>query len=141
MKKKQDKKRYLIFLAIIIFLLFLSWIRIVWEDTIVYSGDCAVEYGKGECIDGFLQVPFHNPGLTDVNYVKITVPLGAQTNITLPADFTVNEDFQPGDTGVLKLVPCYIGMSTYNFDIQWCCGTECHSSKMNYPTEKVYIEK
>ena len=140
MKEKDQKKKYLIFLVVILFFLLIAWIRVCWENACLHGVECAIEYGKGECIDGFLRIPFYNSGIKDITRIKITVPFGTETNITLPADFNVNEPLVSGKTGVLGLVPCEKEISIDNFDIQWCCGDECHTSKMNSPQKNVSIE-
>ncbi|MCK5023476.1 MAG: hypothetical protein KAS04_04860 [Candidatus Aenigmarchaeota archaeon] len=135
------KRKTMIYIAIVLVLLALSYIRITIEDNSVINENCFLEYGNAKLIDDFLTIPFYNAGIDDITHIKITVPFGLETNITLPADFNINEKLIAGQTGVIKLVPTKILVSTYNFDARWCCNEECYNQKMSNPTNSVYIEE
>ncbi len=139
--EKKDKKRYAILLLIIVIALLVSGIRLVFEDPYsAYSSDCMIEYGNGECIGGYLRIPLHNPNQQDIDRIRITVPFGIKTNITLPADFTVNEPLQPGETGILTLFSCEESVDVRGFSVEWCCNGGCYKGKMIWPTSEVFIE-
>lgn len=110
-----------------------AWSSPEYEE--VLSPDCMIEYGNGECIGGYLRIPFYNPNQQDINRIRITVPLGIKTNITLPADFTVGEPLNPGETGILALFPCEEDIDIREFSMVWCCGERCYGGKMNHSTE------
>ncbi len=112
-----------------------SWSSPGYEES--PSPDCMIEYGAGECVGGHLRIPFYNPNQQDITRMRITVPSGVRTNITLPADFTVNEPLHPGDTGVLTLFPCEEDVNTGGFSMEWCCSEKCYTSKMNQTSEEI----
>lgn len=139
MKEEDEKKRKIIFLFIIILALVAAGIKMYWDDyAISYNPECAIEYGNGECVDGYFRIPFYNPNQQDINRMKITVPFGVTTNITLPADFNVNDPLKPGGTGVLTLFPCEEDFDVRGFSVEWCCG-ECYKSGMRFPDNKIKI--
>jgi len=88
-----------------------------------------------------LKIPFYNPNQQDITRIRITIPFGVRTNITLPADFTVNEPLNPGKTGVLTLFSCEEDVDIRGFSMEWCCGEECHRSGMGLPSDEIKIEK
>jgi hypothetical protein len=140
MKTKVDKGKYKIFAVIIAVALLISFIRLYWEESPdIYAPECKMEYGYGECIDGFLTIPFYNPNTRDVTFIRITVPFGIETNITLPADFNVWSPLKSGKTDVLKLVPCKKDIDISGFAMEWCCSSDCYKTKMNRPTEEIYL--
>jgi len=141
MKKARvgNNKKYLVFLAIIIFFLAVAAVRLWLEEKEAYEGECPLEYGNGKCMDGYLAIPFYNPGSKDITSLKIVVPSGIETNFTLPADFNVAEPLTPGKNGVLKLVTCKNEIDISNFDLQWCCESECYNVKMNRPTNDIVV--
>ena len=114
-----------------------TWSSPEYEE--VPSPDCMIEHGNGECVDGFLRIPFYNPNQQDITRIRITVPFGVQTNITLPADFTVSEPLNLGKTGVLTLFPCEGDVDISVFSMEWCCGGGCYRSKMNRSNNKVEL--
>lgn len=141
-KEKRDKRKYIIFTLIIIIAVVISGIRLYWEEELsgLFAHDCTAEYGHGECINGVLLVPFYNPNTRDITYIRITVPYGIETNVTLPADFTVNSPLKPEETGVLRLVPCKNDIDVRAFSIKWCCGGDCYRGSMSRPSSEVFLE-
>jgi len=138
---ENEKKRGVVFAVIIAIALLLSVARLVLEDlTDINHPDCTIEYGRGECINNYLSVPFYNPNRKDITSIKIVIPFGVETNITLPADFSVTEPLKSGKTGVLKLIPCEGDVDIRGFSIEWCCSGECYKSKMNKVSDKIGIE-
>ena len=140
---KGREKRYAILFVIITIALLIFGIRLLLEERYsgVYAPECAIEYGHGECINNYLTIPFYNPNQQDIVRVKITVPWGIKTNITLPADFTVNEPLKPGGTGVLTLFPCEEDVDVRAFAVEWCCDEECYRSDMIWPSSQIKITR
>ena len=144
MKKARNKKtarKYRIFALVILIALAISAARLYWEEDLsgIYAPDCGIEYGHGKCIDGILAIPFYNPNTRDITSMKITVPRGIETNVSLPATFNVNLPLSPGKSGVLKLVACRNYINTADFQIDWCCGSDCYKTKMSRPNEELRI--
>ena len=136
--EKAENKRKVILAVIIAIALLIYGTKFFLESSSgVYPPDCMIEYGHGECVGGYLRIPFYNPNQQDITRVRITVPSGVRTNITLPADFTVNEPLHPGDTGVLTLFPCEEDVNTGGFSMEWCCSEKCYTSKMNQTSEEI----
>ena len=139
---KKERKKFIIFLGIIAAALLIAGTRLYLEDSgDLAPADCMVEYGAGECIDGYFKIPFYNPNQQDITRVRITVPRGIRTNITLPADFTVNEVLHAGGTGVLTLFACDENADMSGFSMEWCCGGECSRRGMRWPTNEIKIEQ
>lgn len=137
---KGDKRKYAILFGIIIIVFLLSAMRLYLEEFYtVYNPECTIEYGQGECIDGSLNIPFYNPNQQDITHIRITVPPGVKTDITLPADFTVNEPLYPEKTGVLTLFPCEEDVDIRAFAVEWCCGGGCYESGMSWLNDEVKI--
>lgn len=136
-----EKKKIFIFFIIIGFAISISLFRIYFEDEFVeiYSGDCKINYGKGNCSGGSLYVPFYNPNDRDINKMKITVPKGTATTISLPAEYNVNSPLAANSTGLLNLVPCENDIDISQFSIEWCCGSDCYQSRMNRPDINISI--
>jgi hypothetical protein len=111
------------------------------EYAVPQNPDCIIDYGNGECVDGYFRIPFHNQNKQDVSRIKITVPFGIKTNITLPADFNVNVPLNPGKTGVLTLFPCDESVSIGSFEVEWCCGGDCQKSQMMFPSPQIKVVK
>jgi hypothetical protein len=129
-----------ILLTIVILAFIIAGIKAYWDGyTTSYDPNCMIEYGNGECIDGYLRIPFNNPNQQNINRIKITVPYGIKTNITLPADFNVNEPLQPGKTGLLTLFSCEEDVDIRGFSIEWCCSGGCYRGNMLWPTSEVFI--
>ena len=141
MKEMKYNKLRKLFFIILVAVFLVSLVRLYWEDYFSsYNPSCSIEYGQGKCIDGYLSVPFYNPNRKDITSIKIVVPFGVETNITLPADFSVTEPLKSGKTGVLKLIPCEGDVDIRVFSIEWCCSGECYKSKMNKVSDKIEIE-
>jgi hypothetical protein len=139
---KKEKKKHAILAGIIVIALLISGIRLYWEDYNAYAtGNCTIEYGKGECVDGYFKIPFYNSNQQDITRIKITVSSGIRTNITLPADFTVDEPLYPGKTGVLMLFSCKEDADIGGFLMEWCCGGGCYRSSMKWINNEVKIAK
>jgi hypothetical protein len=141
-KRKDEKKKYLIFAAVFFIALLIFALRLYWEDELsgALSTDCRIEYGYGKCIDGYLMVPFYNPAEKNVTYIKIIVPRGTETTINLPADFNINSPLETDRTGVLKLVPCANDIDIRSFSAEWCCGNDCYKTRMGTPNKNVILE-
>lgn len=140
--KRKSKKRMQVFFVIMALVFLISLARIYWEDYFgFYNPECSIEYGDGECVDGYLMIPFYNPNQQDITRIKIVVPFGIETNVTLPADYNVNEPLKSGSTGVLKLIPCKGDVDIRSFSLEWCCSGECHTSRMNRISNKIEMEK
>ncbi|NIO20628.1 MAG: hypothetical protein GTN76_07790 [Candidatus Aenigmarchaeota archaeon] len=136
--KIQERGKKKLFLFIVIVVVIISLARMYWEDYFTfYNPECAIEYGNGKCVDGYLMVPFYNPNQQDITSIKIVVPFGVKTNVSLPADYTVNEPLNSRKTGVLKLVPCESDVDIRSFSLEWCCSRECYNSKMNRISDKI----
>ena len=91
------KRREVIFAAVIMIALLVSGVRLLLETSFsVNPPDCMIEYGQGRCVDGYLRIPFYNPNQHDITSIKIVIPYGIETNITLPADYIVNEPLRAG---------------------------------------------
>lgn len=134
----KNRRKFMVFLGIIIIALLISGIRLYLEDAGFYApANCTIEYGNGECIGGYFKIPFYNPNQQDITRIIITVPYGIRTNITLPADFKVSEPLHPDDTGVLTLFACDEDADMSGFLIEWCCGGECSRSGMRWPSREI----
>ena len=138
-----EGRRYAILFVIIVIALLIFGIRLLWEEeySVIYSPGCMIEHGNGECINGYLAIPFYNPNQQDIARIRITVPFGVRTNITLPADFTVNEPLNPRGTGVLTLFPCEEDVDVRAFAVEWCCGGECYRGFMSLPSNQLMIDR
>ena len=120
----------------------LAGIRIYTESYTIYQNpECVIEYGEGECIEGKYRIPFHNPNEKEITSIRINVPFGIKTNITLPADFKVTEPLKSRETGVLTLFPCEEDVDIRYFSVDWCCFEGCYSANMIMPNEQIKIVK
>ncbi len=135
-------RREVIFAAVIMIALLISGVRLILESSLsINPPDCMIEYGYGRCIDGYLRIPFYNPNQQEITRIKIVVPFGIETNISLPADYTVNEPLKSGKTGVLKLIPCERDIDIRTFSLEWCCSEKCYRSSMSRISDKVVITR
>lgn len=136
----EHRTRYIVFIIIIIAAILISFARMYVEDMFVTQNpDCAIEYGRGRCVEDVLRVPFYNPNPVNIDRIKITVPFGVETNITLPADFTVSSPLAPKSSGVLSLFECHDDIDVGDFSLEWCCGGECYRTKMRWPSPKLGV--
>jgi hypothetical protein len=137
---KKNVRRYIIFLGVIAAAFLISAARMYFEDYGNLNNPvCGIEHGYGKCVEGYFRIPFYNPNRLDITSIKITVPAGIQTNITLPADFVVNEPLSSGKTGVMMLFPCSSDSDMGDFSMVWCCGNACYTSSMKWLNPEVKI--
>ncbi len=96
---------------------------------------CFVEYGKGECIDNRLVVPFLNSGTKEIVSVKLEVPVFNGTDI-----FNVNQPLLPGKTGTLQLSECKNITSREKILMEYCCE-KCYTAYLDNPSPGFTIIK
>lgn len=140
--EKAEKKRMMI-LALIFFIIITTFGIRYWLE--MKPGpqnlECKVMYGEGSCIDGSLAIPFFNPNEHTITRMRITVPFGVDTDITLPADFNINEPLASGKLDVLKLVNCDSDIDISGFSMEWCCSESCYTDNMNNISSDVIISR
>lgn len=140
-RERSFGRRGKILLIILIIAFAIAGTKAYWDEYVdFYDPNCLIEYGNGECINGYLRIPFYNPNQQNINHIKITVPYGIKTNVTLPADFNVNEPLQPKKTGAFTLFPCEEDVNVGTFSLEWCCSGGCYKGKMMWPSSGLSIE-
>ena len=105
------------------------------ENYLTHEPKCPIEYGRVECLNGTLVIPFFNPNNYSIEQIQIIVPTLAGKDI-----YNVVEPLEPQKVKVLTLFQCTGNVNMENFKIRWCCASECYESKMNRPTKDLKIE-
>ncbi|MCX6802522.1 MAG: hypothetical protein NT067_05440 [Candidatus Diapherotrites archaeon] len=96
---------------------------------------CVLEYGKSECIEGKLNVPFYNSGAKIIVSAEITIPKKNGIDIA-----SITSQLQPQNTGSVKLTDCGAIDSSRPLKLKWCCE-KCYETEMNNPSDSVELEK
>ncbi len=78
---------------------------------------CPINYGKPECINATLSIPFYNPNAVELKDIQVTAKKPGGSDI-----YNVDKPLIPDKTEVLNLVKCY-GIN--DVKIKWCCDDMC----------------
>ena len=91
----------------------------IFSEEEIHTSDyvCPINYGKPECINETLFIPFFNPNSMELNNIQVIVRTPEGSDI-----FNVDKSLVPGKTEVLQLVKCY---DINNINVKWCCDDIC----------------
>jgi len=97
------------------------------------SDECILNYGKSECIDNKLSIPFYNAGKKTIISAQITIPVlnGIDTA-------NISESLEPKKTGAVQLTECKKVDNSKPLNLKWCCE-KCYETEMNIPSENIVI--
>jgi hypothetical protein len=96
---------------------------------------CVLEYGKSECIEGKLTVPFFNAGTKSILSAEITIPTRNGIDIA-----GISEQLLPQQAAQAKTTACDLVDSSRPLKLKWCCE-KCYGTEMSNPSESVSFEK
>jgi hypothetical protein len=94
---------------------------------------CPIEYGKPECMNSGLVIPFHNPNDFDLENVQVTAKTIKGSDI-----YNVDKPLNPKNVETLQLIQCY---HVNDVRIRWCCNKTCCESELKDYSEDVKLEK
>jgi hypothetical protein len=92
---------------------------------------CLIEYGKPECINSSLLIPFFNP----TNFTFENIEISVQTNEGLDK-YSVEDPLIPNMLQTLQLFSCY---DIENVTVKWCCDEKCYLKTLSEYTNDVTI--
>lgn len=141
LKKALKNKRYGLPIAFLLFLFIMGIFYYIQQQLSIIEilsaaqkESCVLEYGKWECIDGKIAIPFYNSGEKDVTFTSVTIPVKNGENT-----YNVEEPLKSGETGALTTANCDEVVSE-NFTLKWCCNENCFTTPMNKPNPDIFLE-
>lgn len=94
---------------------------------------CPIDYGKPECTNGTLLIPFFNPNTIDLKNIQVTAKKPGGSDI-----YNVDKPLVPNRTEVLQMFSCY---DTDDKKIKWCCNNTCCEAPLKEYSEDVKLVK
>ena len=145
LKKKEKQKNQKILLPAL-FIAFLAVFGLLLlllnpeNDKIMPLGEaekegCLLSYGKSECINDILSIPFYNDGNKPIKRTQITIPTTSGMDIA-----NISESLPPRKTGAVQLSKCNKVDKTKPLKLKWCCE-KCYETKMTNPSKTIVISK
>ena len=98
---------------------------------------CIIEFGKPECKNGKLIIPFHNPTNIYFNLSFTNISVIARTKEGKDI-YNVREPLEMNQTETLELMKCY---PIEDMDITWCCDLNCYTIPMTNYTKDLVLNK
>ncbi|MFH1234321.1 MAG: hypothetical protein V1493_01790 [Candidatus Diapherotrites archaeon] len=96
---------------------------------------CVLEYGKNECVEGKLSIPFYNDGTKTIISAEITIPTRNGQDIA-----GISEQLLPQQTAGAKTTDCASVDGSRPLKLKWCCE-RCYETEMTNPSDSVTLKK
>lgn len=94
---------------------------------------CPIDYGKPECVNGTLLIPFFNPNTMDLKNIQVTAKKSGGLDI-----YNVDKPLISNRTEILHMFNCY---DVDGIKVKWCCNDICCESPLNAYSEEVKLVK
>jgi hypothetical protein len=121
-----DRKKMVIVFVIVLVLIGI-YKFFIEERSQTYSCTCPLEYGKPECKNQTLYIPFYNPNEFSVENIRLSVKTSRGEDI-----YNVDKPLGANETQVLLLPQCY---DINNVKVKWCCAVCCEAPLKYYSGE------
>ena len=122
---------------ILIFFLALIFIGIytIFPEEEIQTSDCVcpINYGKPECINATLFIPFYNPNDMELKDIRVIVKKPGGSDI-----YNVDKPLIPNNTEVLELQKCH---DINDIKVRWCCDDICCETPLKSYSEDVTLVK
>ena len=125
----QYSKTIVFFIAILIIAIY----HFFFESNVNVT--CPIEYGRSQCVEGKLLIPFYNPNNVSIEKLRLIVPTKRGKDI-----YNVKEPLLKNETKILVLNKCY-DSDISRYVIQWCCKNKCYTQFLANPSEEIMIIK
>jgi len=103
------------------------------QDNNISGCICPIEYGKPECTNSILVIPFYNPNDFDLENIRVTAKTKEGSDI-----YNVDKPLVPKMVETLQLIKCY---DINDVRIKWCCDKTCCESGLKDYSEDVKFVK